>query len=391
MGNMDRGSKKAIKNTKYPMKLFFRTSIIFISALITAVSCADSDNVKEEFLAERSFNQWMESNINTNGATRAVKQPNGMYIEWLNEAPSTNIKPTTGDWLMINYKGMALKGFTYDPNDPVNAKGNIFMTRSIEDARRFAKYASDTSYTHYVPQYVVYSNTNYLMSGQQAALNQMRKGDKVRLYLPYELAYDGFSLTASNGYGGQIQQPSSPVIVEMELTDVIEDPVAREEKIVKDYAMNRWGLAESDTIRRNLYLEVTDHIIGSDTLTADSVATLYFTGKFAEDDFIFQTNVDTVAKKAKRISFQNDSRYSSYTSYFSTFKGTHGYMDDAFSEAMKSGKITYGCSFRMVFTSDYGDGNSYIGFSTRGEPYTVIQSHTPLVYEVYVAPKEEDD
>lgn len=363
-----------------------RITAAFLATLFLTYSCTDSNDENEEEKYKVAFDTWMELNINKNGVTKAMKQDNGMYIEWLERGPAGAPAPITGDWLMINYRGMNLSNYDAD-----SETGDIFMTRYREDARRFVvnERATDTAYTHFVPHYIQNSRYNGMMPGQQAALKMMKKGDRVRLYLPYELAYGGSSLTRNNGYGGQFSQGSGPVIVEMELVDIIDDPQDREEKIVRDYAVGKWGMTENDTIKHNLYLQVTDHIAGSDTVRTDSTISIYFTGRFAEDDFVFETNIDTIATPIRRIPFYSDSRYTSYASNFILFRASYNTVDEAFTEAVESGLITYGCRFRMVFTSEYGNGNTEgISYS---EPYTEVQMYTPLVYEVYVEPYKEDE
>lgn len=367
------------------MKIFFRVTAAVIATILLTSSCTKSDK-KETFeeKAEQAFNKWMELNVNKNGVIKAEKQENGMYVEWLKHAPEGAPAPQTGDWLMLNYRGMNFTGY-----NPETGKGDIFTTRHIEDARLFVQEASDTAYTHYVPQYMLYSNSSGMMYGQYAALKLMKKGDKVRLYLPEALASGGSELTTDNGYGGQMSQSTTPIVFEMELADIVEDPITREQRIVRDIAVKEWQMLENDTVRANLYCQILDYVEGSDTVGKDSVLTLHLAGKFAEDNFVFETNIDSIANRFRRTPFLEDTRYESYYVNFTHFRAAYDFLDDAFKEVIEAGLITYGCRFRMVFTSEYGDGNaekiSYV------EPYTVVQKYTPLIYEVYVEPYKDED
>ena len=299
-----------------------------------------------------------------------------MYYELL-EAGSGTYSPEEPDWVRVNFIGRSLSG-------------DVFVTRSEDIAM---EQGTKTPYTYYEPYYA-YFNAYYsgLTTGQIEALKVMHQGDSVRLYLPSRLAYGANGTSFSNGYQGQNALPANaPAIFEMKLVEIVPLPVEREKELVRDYAFKSMGLAVSEGVRiDSLYVQITNKIRrpNANVITQDSTVYLYYVGKFL-DDFIFDTNIDTIAQRVFKdytqkspLSYKsNDSSTSLITAFQYLFEAPIPYLNDT---------IRYGDSVKMVFISALGYGES--GNSPEsGANGTVIQAYTPLVFELVCRRTDDEE
>ena len=69
------------------------------------------------------------------------------------------------------------------------------------------------------------------------ALGEMNAGDVVRAYIPYGLAYGTSGTSFGSGYEGQVASVpgSTPIIMDMELLEIVADPVIAENELVQDF------------------------------------------------------------------------------------------------------------------------------------------------------------
>lgn len=348
----------------------FSLAILIAATVLTAVSsCAEREPEDSNKLEEKAFDAWMGEHVNKKDIV-AVRQSNGIYVEVLKEGPQDGVNNSSADtivWLRLDYTATDLYN-------------NVFVTRNEETALQQGTY---TIHTHYNEDYIFCGKENHSMiSGQHFALtNKLEKpdgstirlteGTRVRLYMPSFLAFGSSGYTDDQGYGGQYAlSGTKPVIQELEVVEVIKDPVVREEKLVLDYALDKFGMQEKDTtatcffidtIKFNKELELKygkemslplkkDYL-----LTADSTAKIWFIGKFL-DGFIFDTNIDTTynrfynrraldgyyaeSKSMSVLSYKPEEDKSSYIS--------------AFYKAIP--KLRRGQWSRILFTSNYGYG-----------------------------------
>lgn len=342
------------------MKIIIRITLALLLFTFLISSCAKQTEGNYNTMEQLSFDKWMERN----GPKTAERFDNGMYIEQLVSAPTTATKVEDGDWIEINFTG-------------TNIHGDIFGTRSKEVAELQGTF---TVYTHYVPQKMQILKTSGLSEAEYFTLKRMKQGDKARFYAPSSLYYGSYGKGYANGYQGQTSLAGNiPVIMEIEVATVIKDITAYENKQVKDYAA-QWGLTEKDTIGygANLYVDIISHTEKADTITADSSFKCYYVGKFV-DDFIFDTNVDSIAMDIYDVASKT----------YELFSSANGI--EVFKYLCRSKKLTYDSHIRIAFSSTlgYGTTGQTPASDARG---TVIQPYTPLVFELWIqSNKKEDD
>ena len=254
------------------------------------VSCAKDENVDSSSLEQMSLNAWVAKHINRTD-TVAFRQDNGMYVQFLQSETVDSLVPAdTVVWVRLNYTG-----YTMD-ND-------VYITRYKDIARQQGTY---TPYTYYSPDYLYCGSKNSnMIEGQYYAIKRelagpdgskvkLAQGSKVRLYMPSKVAFGSHGTSDEQGYGGQYSlSGNKPVIEDLEIVEVVKNPVGREEKLVKDFAVQKWHMEENDTIKPFLYLDVLTADTTGGRITVDSTVNIYYVAKFL-DGFIFDTNIDSV-------------------------------------------------------------------------------------------------
>lgn len=338
------------------MKKFIR--IFALAALVAAFvsSCANNEDEDMDVIRELAFDQWMLENN-----PQATKTDYGVYVEYITKSEDEDaISPEEDYWVFLNYTGYLI-------NDAV------FMTRDSLIASNIGTFEYTT---HFAPEYT-YIDEDIMIEGLIYLLQDMKAGDHVKAYIPGTLGYTS-SIPASfySGYAGTSSvYTSAPIIFDLQLVGVVEDPEVYEQELVKEYALSNWGQAEEDYLVENLYLTKTDSLAGSVVATTDSVVYVYYKGYFL-DGFVFDTNIEELAEELERYSYDND-----YTPLECTLSSTE--LIDAFIQAFsdEDRTISFNDSFSIVSTSDYtyeDDGSS------DGE--TIIQPYTPLVFDIQVLP-----
>lgn len=364
---------------------FFRRAVLLSAAVLLGVACSKSEEEPYIEKETRSFEAWMSKYINTDPDNPvAAKLTYGGYIQWLSSNDTIpEERPGWGDYVEINYRGMLLSDW-----DHTLEKGSMFVTRYREDAERMGTY---TYYTHYAPQLVVNSRTNYLMGGMQDALQLMKVGDVVRLYLPYlqsETSSTILTMTSGSGYDGETSNPSlQPVIVEMELVSVIDNPQTLEENYVIEYADTAWGKTLADTVRQYVFINVDESTKTEYVATADSTVNLYYVARLAYDNFLIETNIDSVALDSHRTAASTISFKASTSSDSDSGSSVTAMTVQALKEIFNTEEITYGCTFDMITTSLFGFGSTG---QTGSSSATEVQAYQPLIYRVYIGEYEED-
>ena len=314
-------------------------------ASLLAVSCAEKPKDDMGGIEQMSLDAWMAAY----GSPEAQKRPNGMYVETLTEAADPAALTAEKDsWIQLNYTGMLLDG-------------SVYVSRSEEVARLEGTFSRRV---HYVPQLLQVTESSYFLNkGQYEGLLGMKEGEKTRLYLPPALAYGSSGTSISDGYQGQSSVPANrPIMVDMELVRVFDDPTEYENKQVDEYAAANWQMAVNDTIKPHFFLDIYSSDVYGDAITTDSTTSIYYVASFL-DGFVLDTNIDSVALRAFGSEL-TDAEALSYTP-------VDGDLITAFYEAVT--RMKYGDRARMVFTSLYGygtDGN-YSG-STQVDPYTPL-------------------
>ncbi len=322
---------------------FLESAIMVLLTAVLAASCAKNENPSSSALEQTSLDAWVAKHINNTDSV-AFRQSNGMYVQFLPSVTVDSLVPAdTAVWVRINYTGYTMN------ND-------VYVTRSKDIAEQQGTY---TPYTHYSPDYLYCGGKNSnMIEGQYFAIKReligaggqkikLAQGSKVRLYMPSKVAYGSHGTSDDQGYGGQYSlSGNKPVIEDLEIVEVVKNPVAREEKLVMEYATGKWNMSPGDTIRPFLYLDVLTADTTGGRITVDSTVNIYYVAKFL-DGFIFDTNIDSV-----QVRLYGEARANSAFKY--TPKSDENNYISAFYYAIP--KLYYGQHARMVFTSAYGYG-----------------------------------
>lgn len=341
--------------------------------LATAVaSCAKREVEDTTKLEQSTLDAWVEKYVTGQGIS-AVRQSNGVWVEFIEDGnQSVEAARDTAVWLRLDYTS-------------TDIDGNIFATRDSIEALRQRTYSP---YTYYVPEYLYCGDANYNMAeGQYFALRsdltkpdgttiKLSEGSHVRLYIPSYLAYGSGTFTNDQGYGGQYPLGGTRIMVQdLTVKGVVKNPLTHEEKIVTDYAMQKWGKVETDTLAPCFYVDTIGFrpsaalladfpnkpFVKEYSLTVDSTATIWYVGRFLPtpeypEGFIFDTNIPSIHEK-----FYNRRANEEYRVPYKTLKAlSYKPVDDqnstiaAFYRAVP--ELRRGQWSRMVFPSAYGYG-----------------------------------
>ena len=212
-------------------------------AALALTSCIKEEGISNEEREKISLEAWIK--LNKPQLLDNYQEEGGYYVEILDGDKNEN--------LPINKEGNDFGSeplmeqdtcwvFTNMTGRDIN--GAVCMTRS----GALADMCGTFSYsTHYVP-YVTYCGANNmgLLEGTYLAMRnelkigdetyKMRRGSKVRLYLPSTIAYGESGSQAEGGYEGQYSLDSSrPLILDVEVLSAVKNPSELELSMVKNY------------------------------------------------------------------------------------------------------------------------------------------------------------
>lgn len=350
-------------------------------ALVVA-SCAKRETEDTTILEQKSLDAWVETNRVKSGVAVA-RQSNGVWIEFLEDGdPEAAPVSDTTVWVNLYYTS-------------TDVAGNVFATRDSTEALRQRTFSP---HTYYVPDYRYCGEpeyTNRITRGVYQALRdelvradgsktKLRKGSRVKLYMPSFMAYGGYGTSNDQGFGGQYALGNNRIVIEdITIRDVIRNPLSHEEETVERFARDRWGKGRADTLAKGFYID-TVNFRPADLLaefpqrdydaryrmTADSTARVWYVGRFLPtpeypDGFIFDTNIASVYEgffgRRRNQNYPPQAKTMEALSYNIIGKDEK---DDngkigAWGEVMP--KLRRGQWCRMIFTSSYGYG--YLGYS----------------------------
>lgn len=355
------------------MKIFFRILCVSLMCGWAFASCADEKDEDYYELEQAFIDSWVANNINNNlapGEEPAVKQSNGMYVQWLEHAEEeTGVNPIDSSWVRIKYTGY-------------NLKNEIFVTRDKDKALQMGYYSPYTNYDADFVQLLPYSTL--LSEGQKVVLKRMRAGDKVRIVMPSKIArMANTDIMSSNGYGNGLPYNSEPVMMEMELTEVVRVPdnisVTEEPKIdgfVRDYKSANPGAdfkevrgkddADGDpTYETYLKYSVITEGTG-DKVQSSETMLLQYEVRFVENDFLLSTNIAALGlAEGRDVTSYRALPYRPSVEVFPSSEesggGQYVYFEEyyfphrALRRVFDDGKFTYGTEFISVFKSEYND------------------------------------
>ena len=212
------------------------------------------------------------------------------------------------------------------------------------------------------------------------ALGEMNAGDVVRAYIPYGLAYGTSGTSFGSGYEGQVASVpgSTPIIMDMELLEIVADPVIAENELVQDFAYNEWGKTIEDTVRANIYRRTLS--LGKDTATvkADTTVSVYYVGRFM-DGFVFDTNIEDTARKYNIYRLFEPLRFDHREYRRNGYDLCEGFLPCDRRDEIRE-------TAQTVFTSAYGYGSTL----QSPENETWINPYTPLMFTIMVIPPNGD-
>lgn len=260
---------------------------LLLIAAIAFLSSCDRDFTDYEGDEMAMLNAWVQLH---NIPSTALK-PSGLYF--LNDREGTGLSPQEGDYVIFSYKEKNLDGVVLSTNDRATAV-------------LYQEY--DNSY-HYEPIFTVFNRVNRLLEGYgkvfvdglYEGLSYMKEGGKATLIVPSKLAYGKTGVNYKNGSVKAYQS----VIYEVELHRVVRNPDTYAKDLVTDYVSQHYPGLEpvNDTI---YYIQLSPPVNEEVTLDKDSVAYVYYKGMFL-DGFVFDTNIDSVAKRLNRKFSSTDS------------------------------------------------------------------------------------
>ncbi len=220
-------------------------AFVAIAMAFATVSCITEEYVPNSERERISLEAWIK--LNKPGLLANYQEDGGYYVELLDG--DTNLgEPANGNdfgseplmeqdtcWVFTNITGRDINGA-------------VCMTRSSVLADMCGTFSQ---LTHYVPYLNYCGNTNMgLLEGTYLAMRnelklgnttyKLRKGSKVRLYLPSSIAYGGSGSSTEGGYEGQYSLDASrPLILDVEVLRAIKNPSEHELEMVSRYIRGR--------------------------------------------------------------------------------------------------------------------------------------------------------
>ena len=281
--------------------------LLTVFTLLCAVvlsSCVTEPELSGVELENRSLRAWMKKN---KPKLLDNYQSTGDYyvdvLEWGEASPVKSENDFGGEpimeqdtcWMIYNFTGY-------------NLLGDVCVTRDALTARMQNTFSKNT---HYVPflNFCGAANSYGIMEGTYLATRNilklgqayveeknfsssdfvMRKGSKVRLYLPSTIGYGSSGTSQDGGYEGQFQlEVNVPVIMDIEVVRVIKNPsdyeVEMVDCVIKD-ANTRAGKEVWYTIATEQ--EGSDDDVDESGTSAESTETytgLYYTTEYTPGD-----------------------------------------------------------------------------------------------------------
>ncbi len=227
-----------------------KTTIAILFAAIALVSCITEESVSNKEREKVSLDAWIR--LHKPELVNNYQEEGGYYVEILAEGDE-GIAATENDFgsepLMEQDTCWV---FTQMTGRDIN--GSICMTRSGSLADMCGTFSY---FTHYVPYINYCGNVNMgLLEGTYLAMrnalkigdttHKMRRGSKVRLYLPSWIAYGESGSSTEGGYEGQYALDASrPLVLDIEVLGAIKNPSDKELEMVSEYVKGgNWTQAE---------------------------------------------------------------------------------------------------------------------------------------------------
>lgn len=212
--------------------------------LLLSISCLKSDNQWEK--EQELLRQYIAANNITVEPTAS-----GLYFVEIEEGTGPAVE--ANDYLVIQYTAQLLSGYIFDTTDEETAvTNNIF-----NDTRIYGPYKFKYSYVSVI--------------GVREGLSYMKEGGVARLIFPSTIGFGPISY-------GNIPAYSS-LIYDIELLEVIKDPVQHETDLLDAYILDN-NITVDPQISGLYYIEETEG--AGDVPQAGQTCVVTFTGKFID-------------------------------------------------------------------------------------------------------------
>ncbi|MHC1704919.1 MAG: FKBP-type peptidyl-prolyl cis-trans isomerase [Tenuifilaceae bacterium] len=307
--------------------------------LLLNIACdrSDTDPVGDELAR-------LEAWIYVNNIDPNTKKPSGLYF--INKQEGTGLTPKDSNFVIISFTAKTLDDVVFQTTYKEVAELNDIFQPKI----------------HYVPQFKQYLTNNFNIKALPEGLSYMKEGGSARLIIPSNLGFGKTNSTLVPGY--------STLIYDIALVKVVEKPKEYEQSLLTDYLATNTGFTSiSDSIYIKKIAEGTRECV----IAKDSVVKVMYTGRYL-DGFVFDTNVESVAKENNIYSSSSD-KYEP----FSFTVGSAGAIA-GFSVAVK--KMIEGEKAIVVIPSTYAYGATGSGD---------IPPYTTLVFEIEIVNVEPKD
>ena len=245
-------------------------------AAVALTSCIKEESISNEKREKISLEAWIK--VHKPHLLNNYQKDGGYYVEILKGDVNENL-PVSEDGNDYGSEPLMDQDtcWVYTDMTGRDINGAICMTRDNMLAQMCGTFSFST---HYVP-YMTYcgSNNMGLLEGTYLAMRheltlsdeylewhkkeyevelestyKMRRGSKVRLYLPSSIAYGENGSQAEGGYEGQYSLDSSrPLILDIEILAAIKNPSDKELEMIKSYVgwEEHWIQAEKNESEKN--------------------------------------------------------------------------------------------------------------------------------------------
>lgn len=251
--------------------------IAVASAMLLAASCAQSETVGKNDVAERSLNAW-------------VTYQKTLHPEYKWE------QTELGSWILEETVGSGAE--TGDPDDfpyiryeitTYDLKGNITSTTSEALARKLNQYSA----TKFYGPSISYRAGNGLYAGVEELVSRMKVGGSVKALIPgWLLTYKRYSY--AEDYKNKVS--GTDAIYEFRIVDSISDISGWEIDSLGRYISANTALDPvSDSLKYGFYYIRTGAPSTEETLPSDTTVYLNYTGRLLNGK-VFDTTIADTAK-----------------------------------------------------------------------------------------------
>lgn len=320
------------------MKTIFTTALLVAIMTFVFSGCAKKQENPTAQWQQASFDAWMARN------EPAAIRYGDIYIAYIDTSARV-VARAKGDTLIVP---SALASFIQTDYTGTMLSNTVFVARNKAISELVGSYSIGT---HYCPDFVLLQQQSATFStGLSQAMQYVRQGDSVRVFIPLPLAYDEPFGQNSAYLTSETKYLNFPVIINMRIKAVTNAPREFEVDSVNNFAALKWGQSVADTLAKGAYIrKIKENPTGS-KIGRDSVVYFYFAQYFT-DDFLIKTNIDSLRKNSPEYTKQTTDNMSGFDLKPAKITVFNTELDRAYSiglSHMRKGEIA-----EIVVISDY--------------------------------------